>query len=89
MANRPETTGREATPAPAPLGAYTVPGFCRAHGLSLAMYYKMKALGLAPDEMEMGRRRGVSVESAAKWRRKREAAARKSNKAKEENAEVA
>jgi hypothetical protein len=47
------------------------------------MYYKMKALGLAPDEMEMGRRRGVSIESAAKWRRKREAAARKSQENKE------
>jgi hypothetical protein len=40
-------------------------------------------LGLAPDEMEMGRRRGVSIESAAKWRRKREAAARKSQETKE------
>jgi hypothetical protein len=39
--------------------------------------------------MEMGRRRGISIEAAARWREQREAAARESNKAKEENAEVA
>lgn len=80
---RPEISGKKLAPFEPTLGAYTIPGFCRSHGLSLAMYYKMKALGLAPDEMEMGRRRGVSVKSAAKWRRKRETAARKSQENKE------
>jgi hypothetical protein len=80
---RPEVTGKKLAPLEPALGAYTVPGFCRAHGLSLSMYYKMKARGEAPDEMDVGRHKTVSVESAAKWRRKREAAARKSQENKE------
>ena len=48
------------------------------------MYYKLKAQGLGPDEMEMGRKRTVSVESAARFREQREIAARESSKAKED-----
>lgn len=82
---RPEVTGKKsATPVQFQLGAYTIQGFCLAHGISLAMYYKLKAQGLGPDEMEMGRKRTVSVESAARFREQREIAARESSKAKED-----
>jgi hypothetical protein len=43
----------------------------------------MKAAGQGPAEMDVGRRRTISVEAAAKWRRKREAIARKSQENKE------
>jgi hypothetical protein len=76
---RPEVTGKKLpSPAPFQLGAYTIETFCAAHGLSPAMYFKLRKAGLGPDEMEMGRRKGISIESAAKWRRKREAAAKRS-----------
>lgn len=58
-----------------PLGAYTIPEFCRAHALSETQYFKLKRQGEGPDEMLLGsRRKGISVEAAARWRRKREEA---------------
>jgi hypothetical protein len=57
-----------------PFGAYTIKEFCAAHGISQSMYFKMKQQGLAPVEMEVGTRRLISLEAAAEWRRKREAA---------------
>jgi hypothetical protein len=90
MASRPETTDRKATSAPATFGAYSIAEFCRAHGdMSPAMYFKMRAMGLGPDEMEIGRRKAISVEAAARWREQREIAARESSKAKEENTAIA
>jgi hypothetical protein len=59
-------------PAAVPIGAYSIKQFCLAHALSEAMYFKLKALGLGPDEMEVGRRRIISIEAAARWRAKRE-----------------
>jgi hypothetical protein len=53
--------------------AFTVPEFCEAHRISQAKYYEMKKKGWGPVEMEVGRRRLVSFEAAAEWRRKREA----------------
>jgi hypothetical protein len=41
----------------------------------LAKYYEMKAEGWGPTEMVVGRRRVVSLEAAARWRKEREAAA--------------
>ena len=83
MASHPETTDRKAASSPATFGAYSIATFCRAHALSEAMYFKLRGLGLGPDEMEIGRRKAISIEAAAKWRRKREAAARKSQENKE------
>ena len=57
-----------------PLAAFTIAEFVRAHRLSVSMYYKLKAQGLAPVEMAVGKRRYVSFEAAAAWRRAREAA---------------
>ena len=56
-----------------PRAAFTVPEFCEAHRISQATYYEMKKEKWGPVEMEVGRRRLVSFEAAAEWRRKREA----------------
>jgi hypothetical protein len=89
MVSRPETTGRKMSSAPVAFGAYSIASFCQAHALSEAMYFKMRAMGLGPDEMEIGRRKAISVEAAARWREQREEAARESSKSRQENAEVA
>jgi hypothetical protein len=49
---------------PIPFGAYSIAEFCVAHGIAESMYFKMRAAGEGPDEMELGRRRTISVESA-------------------------
>jgi hypothetical protein len=38
------------------------------------MFFKMRAQGLGPQEIQLGRRRLISIESAARWRAAREAA---------------
>jgi hypothetical protein len=53
---------------------YTVPEFCSAHRISMAMFYKLKIAGLAPRELCVGSRRLISFEAAADWRRARETA---------------
>jgi hypothetical protein len=60
---------------PVPAFALTVQQFCRAHQLSESMYYKLKDQGRGPVEMAYGRRRAISLESAARWRAAREAEA--------------
>jgi hypothetical protein len=80
---RPEVSGKKLAPCEPVFGAYTIKTFCLTHGLSEAMYHKMKAAGQGPAEMDVGRRRTISVEAAAIWRRKREAIARKSQENKE------
>ena len=79
----------KATPEPVTLCAYSIASFCQAHALSEAMYFKMRAMGLGPDEMEYGRRKAISIEAAARWREQREIAARESGKSEEENTEIA
>jgi hypothetical protein len=54
--------------------AYSIDEFAAAHGLSVAMYFKLRNLGLGPDEMRVGRRRLISFEAAERWRRQREKA---------------
>ena len=55
-----------------PLMTYTVKQFCDAHNISRATYYRLKEEGLAPAEMNLGRRLVViSYEAAADWRRAR------------------
>jgi hypothetical protein len=58
---------------PQPRAAFTIPEFCKAHRFSEAKYYEMKKEGWGPVEMKVGRRRLISFEAAAEWRRKREA----------------
>jgi hypothetical protein len=63
-----------APPADAPADAYSIREFCRRHDISEAFFFKLQAKGLAPAVMNVGARRLISVEAAAAWRRKREAA---------------
>jgi hypothetical protein len=58
-----------------PRGAYTINEFAEAHGISPSMFFKLQKQGLAPATMWVGTRRLISVESAARWRAEREAAA--------------
>jgi hypothetical protein len=55
------------------LDAYSINQFCVKHGICRASYYNLKSLGKAPKEMWIGRRRLISREAAAEWRRAREA----------------
>ena len=76
---RPEVTGcRPGAPdkiEPADRDAYSVEAFARAHSLSLAMFYKLRAQGLAPACFKVGARTLISREAAARWRAAREHAA--------------
>jgi hypothetical protein len=67
-----------------PTGAFSIRQFCAAHDISEAMFFKLKAMGLAPDTMSVGRRTLISIESAAKWRREREEAAREEQRKRKE-----
>ena len=58
-----------------PTHCFSVLEFCDAHRISRARYYELKALGLAPVEMHIGKRRIISTEAAEQWRRQREAVA--------------
>ena len=49
--------------------AFFINEFCAAHRLSPSMYFKLRSVGKAPAEMQVGRRRMVSVEAAEAWRR--------------------
>lgn len=54
--------------------AFTIEEFCRLNGFSRAHYFNLKKDGLGPRTMQVGARRLISKESAAMWRREREAA---------------
>jgi predicted DNA-binding transcriptional regulator AlpA len=53
-------------------GAASIRAFCKAHGISRAHFYNLMKRGLAPKTLVAGRRRLVSSESAAEWRRSME-----------------
>jgi hypothetical protein len=56
------------------LDAYSVDEFCRRHGISPQLFYKLKPFGLMPRTFRLGARVLISREAAAAWRREREAA---------------
>jgi hypothetical protein len=62
---------RHAPPAVYELAAYSIFGFCLAHGLSRRKFYYMLEAGEGPRLMKCGRRTLISVESAQRWRRAR------------------
>jgi hypothetical protein len=62
------TTPPQSRNPPPPL-AHSIPEFCRLHGISQSFYFQLKKAGRAPVEMRIGRRRLISVEAAAEWRR--------------------
>jgi hypothetical protein len=61
--------------APPPVACYTIPEFCVAHRISEAFFFQLRNEGHGPKEMRVGRRRMITLEAAAEWRRAREAAA--------------
>jgi hypothetical protein len=75
MAKRPEVTGgKPVTTCPVPRGAYNIKQFCQAHSIGVRFYFKLKRMGLGPDETQLGKRVLITVEAAARWRAAREAA---------------
>ena len=54
------------------LAAFSVFGFCIAHGLSRSTFYKLLRSGEGPRLMKCGRRTLISIEAAQRWRRARE-----------------
>jgi hypothetical protein len=58
--------------------AFTIPEFCTAHRISRAFYYTLRSRGLAPDEAELLGRKIITHEAAARWRKQRTAATKKS-----------
>lgn len=77
VSGRKPSAGKQPAPMePTPRLALSIPEFCRAHGISEGMYYKMKKQnrGLIPREMKIGTRTLITLEAAAKWRVEREAA---------------
>jgi hypothetical protein len=53
--------------------AFTIRGFCKLHAISERFYFKLKADGRGPDEIQLGHRVLISREAAARWRAEREA----------------
>lgn len=71
-----------ATPAaPHEPDAYTVEAFCTAHRISRSTVYQLWDAGIGPAIMRVGKKVLISRESAAKWRRSRETAAKKARAA--------
>ncbi len=63
---------RRSLPPVYELAAFSVFGFCLAHGLSRSKFYHMLRAGEGPRVMKCGRRTLISVEAAQRWRRARE-----------------
>jgi hypothetical protein len=72
---RPEVTGKKIAPEAANLDAYSIEVFCQRHSISIPFYYKLRSKEPpeTPREFEVGSRVLISKESAADWRREREA----------------
>ena len=75
MVSQSAAAGLGARGPPDDADAFTIAEFCRRHRVSQATYFALKVQGLGPVEMHVGRRRLISIESAARWRREREQAA--------------
>jgi hypothetical protein len=80
---RAQSTKTKTTPDRSGRDAESIPEFCQSNGgISEAMYFKMKKAGEGPDEMDIGRRRVISREASARWRKRREAIAKAKAEAK-------
>jgi hypothetical protein len=69
---RPEVTGRKIIALEGDRDAFSVEEFCKRHGISVQLFYKLKAE--MPVTFRVGTRVLISVEAAAHWRAEREAA---------------
>ncbi|MET3334607.1 MULTISPECIES: hypothetical protein [Bradyrhizobium] len=70
---RPEITGKKHGPAE-DVDAFSVSSFCRRHGISPQLFYKLKPQGLMPTTFRLGTRVLISRESAERWRAERDSA---------------
>ena len=52
--------------------AFSLNGFCEAHGISRAMFYKLLKAGQAPRFAKIGSKILITTEAAAEWLRARE-----------------
>ena len=52
--------------------SYSVTEFCHAHGLCRATFYNLRRQGLAPRSFTVGKRRLISQEASAEWRKQLE-----------------
>lgn len=48
-------------------GAVSIREFCKNHGFSVSMFYKMRGKGQAPEVLKIGNRRIVTREAASRW----------------------
>lgn len=53
------------------VAADPIPEFCRQHRIGVATYYKLPQ-GMRPREIQIGRKKLISREAAAEWRRRME-----------------
>ena len=53
---------------------YSVQEFCREHGISRGLFYRLLREGQGPRVIKAGRRTLISQEAAEEWRRRLEAA---------------
>ena len=51
---------------------YSVRDFCREHGISRGLFYRLLREGRGPRVMKVGRRTLISQEAADAWRRRME-----------------
>ena len=72
---RSKTTGRSRIGS-TEADAFSIAEFCQRHGISISMFYKMRAQDpkSVPREIHVGTRRLISKEAAADWRAERETA---------------
>lgn len=52
---------------------YSVDVFCKRHGISRALLYRLWASGKGPRYLKIASRTFISVEAAAEWRKRLEA----------------
>jgi hypothetical protein len=50
--------------------AFTINEFCWSHGISRATYYNLRERGLAPNEMRVLGKILITIEAAARWRKR-------------------
>jgi hypothetical protein len=60
------------------VAAFTIEEFCHCHRISKTLFYELRRRGLAPDVAELLGKKIITHESAAKWRKERTAASKKS-----------
>ena len=47
--------------------AQSIPDFCKEHGISKSLFYKLMKDGKAPATIKLGKRRLVTIEGARQW----------------------